>query len=264
MDDRSSEPETLWRRPWTERDRSVVWHGFTQMAVYAGVVAGHRRPADGRYLIDVEGRRYFDGFSSLWVNTLGHRVPELDAAVVASWTRSPTRRCSETATGSCRARRGARRLVPVDTPTSSSHPTEPPESSRRSRSPSSTGSTPGIRAEPRTWRSVTPTTGTRSARSRSATAGSGPICTILSGSRSSALPATRTRDGWTRRSSSLEHHAEELAAAVVEPVVQGASGHARGGPRDVGVLRCGMRRSRGPLDRRRGRDRDSAVREDVR
>jgi adenosylmethionine-8-amino-7-oxononanoate aminotransferase len=38
--------------------------------------------AEGRELIDVDGNRYFDAISSLWVTTLGHHVPELDAAVV--------------------------------------------------------------------------------------------------------------------------------------------------------------------------------------
>src|SRR5438552_8028331 len=66
---------------WVERDAAVVWHGFTQMATYA-----ESRPvivdrADGRELIDVDGRRYLDAISSLWVTTLGHRVPELDDAV---------------------------------------------------------------------------------------------------------------------------------------------------------------------------------------
>jgi adenosylmethionine-8-amino-7-oxononanoate aminotransferase len=37
--------------------------------------------AEGRELIDVAGRRYLDAISSLWVTTLGHRVPELDAAL---------------------------------------------------------------------------------------------------------------------------------------------------------------------------------------
>ncbi|MSV85997.1 MAG: aminotransferase class III-fold pyridoxal phosphate-dependent enzyme, partial [Actinobacteria bacterium] len=37
--------------------------------------------AEGRELIDVDGRRYLDAISSLWVTTLGHRVPELDAAL---------------------------------------------------------------------------------------------------------------------------------------------------------------------------------------
>ena len=66
---------------WTDRDRERVWHGFTQMATYAdnGPVIVER--AEGRELIDVEGRRYLDAISSLWVTTLGHRVPELDTAV---------------------------------------------------------------------------------------------------------------------------------------------------------------------------------------
>jgi adenosylmethionine---8-amino-7-oxononanoate aminotransferase len=38
--------------------------------------------AEGRELIDVDGRHYFDAISSLWVTTLGHHIPELDAAVV--------------------------------------------------------------------------------------------------------------------------------------------------------------------------------------
>lgn len=37
--------------------------------------------AEGHYLIDDRGRRYFDGTSALWCNLLGHRVPEIDAAV---------------------------------------------------------------------------------------------------------------------------------------------------------------------------------------
>ncbi len=68
---------------WVDRDASVVWHGFTQMSVY-----GDNSPivvdrAEGRELIDVDGRRYLDAISSLWVTTLGHRVPELDAALLA-------------------------------------------------------------------------------------------------------------------------------------------------------------------------------------
>ncbi|MBA2609691.1 MAG: aminotransferase class III-fold pyridoxal phosphate-dependent enzyme [Actinobacteria bacterium] len=37
--------------------------------------------AEGRELIDVDGNRYLDAISSLWVTTLGHRVPELDDAL---------------------------------------------------------------------------------------------------------------------------------------------------------------------------------------
>ncbi|MCX7620537.1 MAG: adenosylmethionine--8-amino-7-oxononanoate transaminase [Acidimicrobiales bacterium] len=67
---------------WVERDAAVVWHGFTQMSCYAENQPIVVERADGRYLIDVEGRRYLDGISSLWVVTLGHRVPELDAALI--------------------------------------------------------------------------------------------------------------------------------------------------------------------------------------
>ena len=66
---------------WAKRDAAVVWHGFTQMATFT-----ENRPiiverAEGHELVDVDGRRYLDAISSLWVNTLGHRVPELDDAL---------------------------------------------------------------------------------------------------------------------------------------------------------------------------------------
>lgn len=68
---------------WVARDAAVVWHGFTQMAAYADnapVVVDH---ADGHEVVGVDGRRYLDAISSLWVTTLGHRVPELDDALRA-------------------------------------------------------------------------------------------------------------------------------------------------------------------------------------
>ncbi len=68
---------------WVGRDAAVVWHGFTQMGVYAENAPLVIDRAEGRELIDVDGRRYLDAISSLWVNTLGHGVPELDAALMA-------------------------------------------------------------------------------------------------------------------------------------------------------------------------------------
>ncbi len=67
-------------RSWPDRDAAVVWHGFTQMQGYADAAIVVER-AEGHELIDVDGRRYLDAISSLWVNTLGHRVPELDKAL---------------------------------------------------------------------------------------------------------------------------------------------------------------------------------------
>jgi adenosylmethionine-8-amino-7-oxononanoate aminotransferase len=51
------------------------------MAAYADNRPVIVERAQGHDLIDVDGRRYLDAISSLWVNTLGHRVPELDEAV---------------------------------------------------------------------------------------------------------------------------------------------------------------------------------------
>src|SRR4051794_3181325 len=66
---------------WAERDAASVWHGFTDMSTYLDHCPVVVERADGHELIDTEGRRYLDAISSLWVNTLGHRVPELDQAV---------------------------------------------------------------------------------------------------------------------------------------------------------------------------------------
>jgi adenosylmethionine-8-amino-7-oxononanoate aminotransferase len=68
-------------RSWGERDAAVVWHGFTQMASYLENEPIIVEAGEGRELVDVEGRRYLDAISSLWVTTLGHRVPELDQAL---------------------------------------------------------------------------------------------------------------------------------------------------------------------------------------
>lgn len=66
---------------WIARDAAVVWHGFTQMATYADNHPIIVERAVGHELIDVDGRRYLDAISSVWVTTLGHHHPELDAAL---------------------------------------------------------------------------------------------------------------------------------------------------------------------------------------
>lgn len=67
---------------WIARDAARVWHGFTQMSTYAANQPVVVERAEGHELIDPDGTRYLDAISSLWVTTLGHRVPELDAALV--------------------------------------------------------------------------------------------------------------------------------------------------------------------------------------
>src|SRR5258706_16323411 len=37
--------------------------------------------AEGGEVVDVDGNRYLDAISSLWVTTLGHHIPELDDAI---------------------------------------------------------------------------------------------------------------------------------------------------------------------------------------
>jgi len=62
-------------------DRSTLWHPFTQMADWEKETPLVIERGEGNYLIDTEGRRYFDGVSSLWVNLFGHRRKEIDDAV---------------------------------------------------------------------------------------------------------------------------------------------------------------------------------------
>jgi adenosylmethionine---8-amino-7-oxononanoate aminotransferase len=64
-----------------EWDNQFVWHPFTPMLAYRDEGAPIIESADGFFLIDVEGRRYLDGISSLWCNVHGHRVPEIDRAI---------------------------------------------------------------------------------------------------------------------------------------------------------------------------------------
>ena len=51
------------------------------MAAYADNAPLVIERAEGRELVDAAGNRYLDAISSLWVNTLGHHVPELDRAL---------------------------------------------------------------------------------------------------------------------------------------------------------------------------------------
>src|SRR6516162_2651408 len=62
-------------------DREHVWHPFTPMQAYAAERPPIIAEARGCFLIDLDGKEYLDGVSSLWCNVHGHRVPELDEAV---------------------------------------------------------------------------------------------------------------------------------------------------------------------------------------
>ncbi|MCE2486410.1 MAG: adenosylmethionine--8-amino-7-oxononanoate transaminase [Desulfurellaceae bacterium] len=62
-------------------DHAYVWHPFTQMQDWLDEDPVVIARGAGNYLIDVQGRRYLDGVSSLWCNTHGHARPELNAAI---------------------------------------------------------------------------------------------------------------------------------------------------------------------------------------
>jgi adenosylmethionine-8-amino-7-oxononanoate aminotransferase len=62
-------------------DRDHVWHPFTPMQAYAAEKPLIIERAHGCFLVDLDGREYIDGVSSLWCNVHGHAVPELDDAI---------------------------------------------------------------------------------------------------------------------------------------------------------------------------------------
>ncbi len=61
-------------------DKRVMWHPFTQMAEWDPLVIAS---GDGNFLVDTDGRRYLDGVGSLWCNLHGHNHPRLDQALRA-------------------------------------------------------------------------------------------------------------------------------------------------------------------------------------
>jgi adenosylmethionine-8-amino-7-oxononanoate aminotransferase len=61
-----------------EWDRHHYWHAFTQMAEYEPLVIAR---AEGCWLIDIDGREYLDGAGSMWCNVHGHHHPRIDAAI---------------------------------------------------------------------------------------------------------------------------------------------------------------------------------------
>ncbi len=70
-------------RDWLDRSLKAVWHPCTQMKLHdtgalplAPVARGQ-----GAWLYDFDGRRYLDAISSWWVNLFGHANPRINAAI---------------------------------------------------------------------------------------------------------------------------------------------------------------------------------------
>ncbi len=62
-------------------DHAHLWHPFTPQLRWTAAAPLIVERAEGNELIDVHGRRYLDGVSSLWTNVHGHRHPSLDQAI---------------------------------------------------------------------------------------------------------------------------------------------------------------------------------------
>lgn len=66
---------------WLALDRAHVWHPYTQMRPAPAPLPVVR--AEGVWLELADGRRILDGISSGWVNLFGHNHPRLNAALAA-------------------------------------------------------------------------------------------------------------------------------------------------------------------------------------
>lgn len=65
----------------TKLDHDHLWHPFTPQSRWTASQPVIIERAEGCTLFDTEGRAYVDGISSLWTNVHGHRHPKLDQAV---------------------------------------------------------------------------------------------------------------------------------------------------------------------------------------
>ncbi len=65
----------------SQLDHAHLWHPFTQQRGWCDEQPLMITRAHGTDLIDADGRRYIDGVSSLWCNVHGHRHPGIDKAI---------------------------------------------------------------------------------------------------------------------------------------------------------------------------------------
>jgi adenosylmethionine-8-amino-7-oxononanoate aminotransferase len=66
---------------WVARSLRSVWHPCTQMQHHETVPLIPVSRGKGAWLYDHEGRRYLDAISSWWVNLFGHANPRINAAL---------------------------------------------------------------------------------------------------------------------------------------------------------------------------------------
>ena len=68
-------------RHWVERSLRSVWHPCTQMRHHETLPMLPIARGQGAWLFDPDGKRYLDGISSWWVNLFGHANTRINAAL---------------------------------------------------------------------------------------------------------------------------------------------------------------------------------------
>ncbi|EHK70106.1 adenosylmethionine--8-amino-7-oxononanoate transaminase [Pseudomonas psychrotolerans L19] len=68
---------------WMRRDLEVLWHPCTQMKDHEQLPVIPIRRGEGVWLEDFDGRRYLDAVSSWWVNVFGHANPRINDRIKA-------------------------------------------------------------------------------------------------------------------------------------------------------------------------------------
>ncbi|TXI10293.1 MAG: adenosylmethionine--8-amino-7-oxononanoate transaminase [Polynucleobacter sp.] len=66
---------------WVERSLKAVWHPCTQMKHHERFPLIALSHAKGSWLYDQDGKRYLDAVSSWWVNLFGHANPKINTAL---------------------------------------------------------------------------------------------------------------------------------------------------------------------------------------
>ncbi len=227
---------------WIRRDADVVWHGFTQMSSYAANAPIVVERAEGHELVDVEGRRYLDAISSLWVNTIGHCVPELDDAIRAQLGRG----AHSTMLGNgnrivIELAEALARVVPVDRP------------HFLFASDGAAAVEQALKIAFQYWANLGHDGRTQFLAFRGAyhgdtigalSVGDGGFGTdVFDPLRFPVLraPHFATPGCFETAACMIETHAHELAAVIVEPLVQGASGMLLADPADLATLGAACR-----------------------
>lgn len=91
---------------WMQRDLNVLWHPCTQMKDHEHLPIVPIKRGEGVWLEDFEGNRYLDAVSSWWVNAFGHanprigqrikqQVDQLEHVILAGFSHAPVIELSE-------------------------------------------------------------------------------------------------------------------------------------------------------------------------